>query len=98
MNAFEKYRLNKNLSRKELSERLQIPLYTLSKLESDDWKDCSIDTIVKVCNALKIDFFAIVESQFGLSSNNLENGSDEYEYHILSMAHSRLQMFFGLYG
>jgi len=92
MNAFEKYRFNKNLSRKELSERLQIPLYTLSKLESDDWKDCSIDTIVKVCNALKIDFFAIVESQFGLSSNNLENGSDEYEYHILSMAHSRLQM------
>lgn len=92
MNVFEKHRQNKNLSRKELSERLQIPLYTLSKLESIDWKECTIDTIVKVCKALDIDFFAIVESQFGLSSNNLENGSDEYEYHILSMAHSRLQM------
>lgn len=92
MNIIEKKRTSLKLSRKEISIELKIPLYTLSKLELDDWKQCPLDVVVKVCKKLDIDFFAMMESHFGLSNQNLENGSDEYEYHILSMAHSRLQM------
>jgi DNA-binding Xre family transcriptional regulator len=92
MNLFEKNRTNKRLSRRELSEQLNIPVYSLAKLESTNWKECSLEIITSVCKKLDIDFFAMMESHFGLSNQNLENGSDEYEYHILSMAHSRLQM------
>jgi DNA-binding Xre family transcriptional regulator len=92
MNLVEKNRTNKRLSRRELSEQLNIPVYSLAKLESTNWKECSLEIITSVCKKLDIDFFAMMESHFGLSNQNLENGSDEYEYHILSMAHSRLQM------
>ncbi|WCL48488.1 hypothetical protein [Leptospira sp. GIMC2001] len=92
MNLFEKRRTQLKLSRKDISIELNIPIYTINKMESEKWTECSIESIVSVSKRLNVNIYSLIESQFQIPRESLESGSDEYEYHILSMAHSRMQM------
>ncbi|MGV3667209.1 MAG: helix-turn-helix domain-containing protein [Leptospira bouyouniensis] len=92
VNYFRNYRERRNLTRIQLSEKLNIPRSAIELLESEDWLRSKFDYVVLVAKELGLSLIDLIRNEFDYDLEREFFNEEEFEEIVARYANARVTL------
>ncbi|MBL0954307.1 helix-turn-helix transcriptional regulator [Leptospira levettii] len=92
LNHFRNYRERRNLTRIQLSEKLNIPRSAIELLESEDWIRSKFDYVVLVSKELGLSLIDLIRNEFDYDLEREFFNEEEFEEIVARYANARVTL------